>query len=261
MRLGVCANSIDAAGLAGAGAQYMEENIQSFLAPERPLADFRQRLSCVPSGLPIEAANCFLPHDLPVVGPSCDLHRLSAWGREAIARAGAAGIGILVLGSGAARRCPEGWSQARAQQQFTDYLRLLAPDAQAAGLALAVEPLNRAECNLINTIEEGVAAVRAADRPAVGLVVDIFHMMRNGEAPEAILQAQGLIVHAHVAEREGRTAPGTKGDDLRPFLRQLHAAGYNRRISCECSWTDLRSELPAALAALRQQLMEAGYHA
>jgi hypothetical protein len=63
----------------------------------------------------------------------------------------------------------------------------------------------------------------------------------------------------HIAERETRSAPGVKGDDFRPFLRELRRGGYDHRISFECGWGDLAKELPTAVATLRRQLAEVGY--
>jgi sugar phosphate isomerase/epimerase len=262
MRLGVCTSAIEhGQALEASGVGYLEENVQSFLAPEGPAAEFDARLAAARAGPAIEAACCFLPGDLAVVGPATDAVRLAAWGRSAIARAQAAGIQVIVIGSGGARRIPAGWSLASAERQFADYLRQLGPLAAAAGVTLAVEPLNRGECNFINTISEGAELVRTVGHPQVRLVVDVFHMLRNGETPEEVRAGAGLIAHAHIAERERRSAPGIAGDDLVPYLRELRRAGYDRRLSCECAWGDVRRELPGALATLRAQLAAAGYPA
>ena len=76
---------------------------------------------------------------------------------------------------------------ARAFEQYVDLLRQFAPLAEEQGVMIVVEPLNRGECNLINTVREGAEAVRRANHPAVKLLVDLFHMLRNGESPDDLL--------------------------------------------------------------------------
>jgi sugar phosphate isomerase/epimerase len=261
MLIGLCSSSIAAADqIAASGVDYIEENVQSFLTPEASESDFQSRLlqsrSC---RKPIVAANCFLPGDLKCVGPGVNEARLLAWAKNAFLRAKQSGIGIIVFGSGGARTLAAGTNPSAVQAQFISLLRKLGPLAQEQGVVLAIEPLNRHECNFINTIAEGAHIVREAGQTHVRLLVDIFHMLQNDETPADMQSAKGLVVHAHIAERDGRTAPGTKGEDLRPYLRALRATGYDGRLSIECNWKDCFQELPKALSALKQQLKEAGY--
>jgi sugar phosphate isomerase/epimerase len=261
MLIGLCSSAVaDPARISASGIDYIEDNVQSFLAPESPQAEFETRLQqsrlC---GKPIAAVNCFLPGELKCVGPAVDEARVLRYASSACLRAKLAGIGIIVFGSGGARTLPEGASTASAHAQFAALLRRLGPIAQAQGVVLAVEPLNRGECNFINTIQEGSALVHDVGHAHIRLLVDIYHMLKNDETPEDMRYGKGLVVHAHIAERDGRTAPGTKGEDLRGYLRALHAMGYEGRISLEGSWKDCYYELPHALQALRAQLADAGY--
>jgi sugar phosphate isomerase/epimerase len=261
MLIGLCSSAVaDPARIAASGIDYVEENVQSFLTPEGPLSGFEARLSLAPScGKPIAAANCFLPGEITCVGPAVDEARLLRYAGTAFIRAKLAGITVIVFGSGGARTLPEGTSSGSAHAQFVALLRKLGPLAQAQGVVLAVEPLNRGECNFINTIQEGSALVRDVGHEHIRLLVDIYHMLKNGETPEDMRYAKGLVAHAHIAERDGRTAPGTKGEDLRGYLRALRALGFQGRLSMEGSWKDLYSELPQALQSLRAQLADAGY--
>jgi sugar phosphate isomerase/epimerase len=122
-----------------------------------------------------------------------------------------------------------------------------------------VEPLNRGECNLVNTVIEGAEAAAQADHPSVRLLVDIFHMLRNGESPDDIIKVGAQVRHAHVAEMAERTAPGVRGDDFRPYLRALKRAGYAGMLTIECNWGNLGPEVGPAIGALRAQLADAGY--
>ena len=57
---------------------------------------------------------------------------------------------------------------------------------------------------------------------------------------------------AQCVEVGGRRAPGHGGYDYAGFMRALETAGYDRRISAECSWEDLQTEAPGALAYMRE---------
>ncbi|MBA3685710.1 MAG: sugar phosphate isomerase/epimerase [Planctomycetes bacterium] len=261
MFIGLCGTaSTNARAIAPSALDYVEENVQSFLAPEAGEDDFRARIG--PSSLaarPIAAACCFLPATLRCVGPAVDDPRIDAYAASTFRRAATVGISTIVFGSGGARSLPEGWPRASAEQQFVALLRRLAPMAQRHGVTIVVEPLNRGECSFINTLDEGAEVVRAVDHPAVRLLVDLFHLARNDEAPETIARNGALLAHAHLAEREERSAPGVKGDDFRPFLSALRSTGYDHRLSLECGFGDLAAELGPALKALRAQLSDVGY--
>ena len=261
MQLGICADPATLATLpAAAGHDYIEGFTQDVLMPERPDAEFRARAEVLRrSGQKMPASNRFLPAALKVVGPDIDYARLDSYAATAFRRAREIGMNFIVFGSAGARMVPEGFSPARAFEQYVDVLKQLGPLAEDQGVLLLVEPLNRTECNLVNTIREGADAVRRANTPGVQLLVDIFHMMRNGESPDDIVQAGPLIRHAHIAENRDRGAPGAQGEDFRPFLRALRRADYDAGLTSEADWTDRPAQAAPALAALRAQLADAGY--
>jgi sugar phosphate isomerase/epimerase len=88
------------------------------------------------------------------------------------------------------------------------------------------------------------------------LLVDIFHMLRDNEPASEIVRFGHLLRHAHIAEKETRTAPGVKGDDFRPYLRALRDIQYSGALAIECGWGDLKTEAGPALLALQKQWTE-----
>lgn len=261
MKIGFCTDPATLASLPSRpDCDFIEGHVVNFLAPESPDAEFAPRLEALKRcGFPMPAANVLLPATLKCVGPAVDHARLDRYARTVFRRAHEAGMTLIVFGSAAARMVPEGFPVAKAFEQYVELLRHFGPLAEARGVTIVVEPLNRGECNLVNTVQEGAEAVRRADHPAVKLLVDLFHMLRNNESPDDIEKVGTLIRHAHLAENKDRAAPGTNGDDFRPFLRALRRVGYNDRLALEPTWTDLPRELGPALAALRVQLSDAGY--
>ena len=252
-RVGVCGAHAELSAVAGS-IDFAEEAVQRLLVPEQPDTAFEPPGAAALAALPIAAANGFLPGDLRSTGPEVDLERLRRYAAAAFRRARQVGIGIVVYGSGASRQVEEGFDRARAEQQFVAALQTVGPPAAEAGITVVVEPLNTAECNIINSVTEGAEAVRGAGHPHVMLLADLYHMLREDESPDAIERAGALIRHVHVAEKAQRTPPGVAGDDFRPFLRALARAGYGGAYSLECRWREQLAEAPSGVAELRRQL-------
>jgi sugar phosphate isomerase/epimerase len=259
MRFGICASLRQAAGLVPV-FDYLEESVQGFLIPEKPQQEFEALLQTARQlPVPIEAANLFIPGDLLLIETpqqTVDHARLRRYVRTALQRAEQAGIRVIVFGSGKARACPEGYSQLDVLHQLGEHLRTWDEWARQHGVEIAIEPLNYAEANTINTVVDGgKLATQLSDGGVtnVRLLADTYHMARNGEDPETIVSYGSLLSHVHVAELQGRAAPGTHGEDFRPYFRALRKAGYDRRISIESSWQDQPAQLPVALATLRAQ--------
>ena len=71
-------------------------------------------------------------------------------------------------------------------------LRLAAAYANERGIKLAIEPLNRFETDLINTVDQGLRLVDDIAAPNVGLLLDTFHMnIEEKDLPAAIGRARG----------------------------------------------------------------------
>lgn len=261
MQLGICADTASLSLLSPApGIDFLEGLTQELLQPETPdAARTRPAAALLAKGFTLPASNRFLPADLRVVGPDVDYARLDRYAANTFRRAKEIDMTIVVFGSAGARMIPEGFSATKAFEQYVDVLRQFGPLAEEHGVTLVVEPLHRGECNLVNTIVEGAEAVRRADNRAVKLLVDVFHMIRNGESADDILKVGPLVHHAHISEDKDRAAPGVNGDDLRPFLRAFRRAGYHGRLAIEAIWTDLPRQTAPALVELRRQLSDAGY--
>jgi sugar phosphate isomerase/epimerase len=246
--VGICTAVANADLLQRAGADFIEENAQKYLRPEEPAPVW------APVAPPVRVANCFLPGKLKVTGPAPQHEAIVRYAAIVFTRAQTAGIATIVFGAGGSRRIPDGFSRAAARSQMIALLQTLGPLAAAHGITLALEQLNRTECNFINTLAEAADIVAACDHPNIRLLADLYHMAREGDGPDALRQHGRWLHHVHVAEKEKRTAPGVAGDDFRPFLRALRDVGYRGAISFECSWTDLNTQAAGSLAAFRKQM-------
>ena len=240
-----------------AGVEYIEASVRGFLVPLEADDVFSKHLEMAKkSPIPVEAANSFLPGNIKSVGPEMDLKKISQYAETAFRRAAQVGIEIVVFGSGGSRSIPEEVSKDKAIDQFVDVLKTLGPIAAKHRVTVVVEPLNKGECNFINSLGDGAQVVEKASHPNIQLLADIYHMTRDGQKPEDIVRYGTLLKHLHVAENEKRTAPGAMGDDFKPFLRALRQVGYDSRISFECRWENLSTQVEESVSYFRRQMAE-----
>ena len=93
-------------------------------------------------------------------------------------------------------------------------LRRAADFAADRGVTLGLEPLNRFETDLVNTVDQGVRMIRDIDRRNVGLLLDTFHMnIEEKDIPAALRRADGHIVEFHACSSDR----GTPGEDHLPW--------------------------------------------
>jgi sugar phosphate isomerase/epimerase len=253
VKIGICCNPKDASGLDPESFDFLEVNVQGFLVPETDEAGFTPHLEAARSAIrPVKAANCFLPGDLKCVGPGMDRERLIRYAGTAFRRAGQLGVEIIVFGSGNARMAPDGYSRGLAMDDFVNLLRRLGPLAQRHGVTLVVEPLNKGECNFINSLAEGAEAVDLCDHPNIKLLADYYHMLKDGEPASEVVRFGRLIRHAHVAELAGRAFPGKSRENFHPFFEALQQAGYAGDVTLECKWDNIATDLAPAARYLRE---------
>jgi sugar phosphate isomerase/epimerase len=211
------------------------------------------------SALPIPAANSLVPGTLKITGPEADLTKLRDYMTRVIGRAGKVGIKSLVFGSGGARNVPDGFDRNKARQQVLEFLRMAAPIAKEHGVTLVCEPLNRKECNILNTVDEAMTYVKEVNHPNFQCLVDSFHFWIDDEPLANLERAMPWIRHVHVADKDGRVPPGeSKFADYRPFFRVLKKGGYDGRISVEAlGFDDVAGVSPRVLTFLKEQWVEA----
>lgn len=256
MKFGVCTDFSNIDLAAKAGFDYIEVNLSALASMSEE--DYQALLNKVPSfPIPALKCNCFLPGNMPITGPSCDEAQLRAYLDKALSRAQAVGIKTAVLGSGGARRVPEGWSHAKAWQQLAAFLTIAAEYAQKYDIQIALEPLQRRECNILNLVSEGLQLSAWVDHPAIGVLGDTHHMVCCDEPWSNLTQAGEKLMHIHIS----RTLEGCKDrvfpaeDDGAPHaevIRVLKDMGYQGDVSVEAGTQDFANDCAAAAACLKK---------
>jgi D-psicose/D-tagatose/L-ribulose 3-epimerase len=119
-------------------------------------------------------------------------------------------------------------------------LKRLAAHAEAKGVTLCIEPLNRFETDFLNTCDQGLRLIKAVKSPAVKLHLDTFHMnIEEKNQAAAIRKAGKLLGHFHACGSD-RGTPG--GDHIAwpEIVKALKAIGYTGDVVIESFTTDVK---------------------
>ena len=209
------------------------------------------------NNIKVEAANGFLPGELKVCGENVDTDALCAYVEKGMLRGSQIGLETVVFGSGGARCLPDCWDYTKGFLQLADFLRDIAgPIAEKYGVRIVMEPLRRKECNIINTVKEGVMLAACSGRENVGGLADLFHMVEEGDTNEDLKDIKGSLWHAHISNpvkraNANRIYPlGDNEFDYKAFIDALDHAGCTR-CSIEASCFDFEKEAPVAAKLLK----------
>lgn len=124
-------------------------------------------------------------------------------------------------------------------------LQRVAEKAQARGIRLALETVNRFENYFLTTAEQGSRFVRAVGHPSCRMMYDSFHAhIEEKDQEQAIATCAPEVIHVHVSEND-RGTPGTGQVHWDSFFAGLKRAGYDGYMTIEA----FGSALPALAAA------------
>lgn len=116
-----------------------------------------------------------------------------------------------------------------------DSLQKAGEYAEKHQIMLTIEPINRYEVGLVNSVEDAIEMAKKIDNDYVRIMGDTFHMqIEEGDGiPNSIRRAgQYWFQHLHVADNT-RQAPGMGTMPWREIIRALHDIDYEGGISCE----------------------------
>ena len=145
----------------------------------------------------------------------------------------------------------------------TTEVRLTEALSECAGyrpdVRLAVEPINRYETDLLNSVDSALRFMDRLGLDNVGLLLDTFHM--NIEEPDplaSIVTAKDRLFHFHVAD-SNRWHPGAGHIDFRKVVETLGAVGYVGFVSAEIlPYPDPDTAAQKTMETMRRVMGESG---
>jgi sugar phosphate isomerase/epimerase len=112
-------------------------------------------------------------------------------------------------------------------------LRECSATAKDLGVLMALEPINRYETAIINTVDEALKMIEEVRSDYVRIMVDTFHMnLEEASITEALRKARKLLVHVHVAD-SNRKAPGMGHLNFHEIINVLNEIRYTEFLSAE----------------------------
>lgn len=164
-------------------------------------------------------------------------------------------VGSPVVGGPIYSSVGRTWLLDAAQRRATlahlvEALRPVVDFAGERGIRLALEPLNRFETSLINTVEQGLDVIDRLRSPALGVLLDTFHMnIEEKNSAQAIHLAGPHIAHVHACGND-RGAPGSDHIDWHSIAAALRDAQYHGPLCIE-SFTGENQTIARAAAIWR----------
>ncbi|UKD57039.1 sugar phosphate isomerase/epimerase [Amycolatopsis sp. FU40] len=157
--------------------------------------------------------------------------------------------GPMYAPTGQARLLPPD-ARARQRARAAESLRAAADHAGELGVRLALEPLNRFETDLVNTVEQGLELCAAVGRDNLGLMLDTFHQnIEEKDLGAAIRAAGDRVFHFQVSEND-RGTPGSGHLPWPEVFAALEDIGYSGQIVVE-SFLPTIAEIARAVSLWR----------
>ncbi|RYY73492.1 MAG: hydroxypyruvate isomerase, partial [Comamonadaceae bacterium] len=122
------------------------------------------------------------------------------------------------------------------RRTLLDNLRHALSAAEADGLTLTLEPLNRADMAgyCYHLPSQVIGVLREFDSPHLRLQFDYYHCAKEGlDLSAELAQARDWIGHVQIAGAPDRYEPDLSQGGLQQAVRDLPVTGYRSWIGCE----------------------------
>jgi len=123
--------------------------------------------------------------------------------------------------------------RAAERRNAVEAIRDVLPEAERYGVEIALEPLNRFETDVVNTVDDAVRMCEEIGSERVGLHLDTFHQhLEEKNGPDAVRRAGRWLKHMHFSEND-RGIPGTGSVDWRGTVQAMKDVGYQGMVVIE----------------------------
>jgi sugar phosphate isomerase/epimerase len=249
MKYGLCASLDNLELVKRLGFDYIECAVSSIAAYSDEEFD-KIPASLKAASLAVERVNVLFPQGINLIGSGAAQKTVDEYLEKGFARVKALGGTLAVFGSGRNRSIPADYPFRKGYAELVRATKRIGEIAASYGIAVAIEPLNREESNCINSLKEGAMLQADTARDNVGLLADLYHMLRENEPVDSIIAVKDLL-HTHIALLEGRGYPLVKTKEVEDFFAALAETGYTGTMSIEGRTSDMERDAAEALRVLR----------
>jgi D-psicose/D-tagatose/L-ribulose 3-epimerase len=136
--------------------------------------------------------------------------------------------------------------RATAYADVRTHLEPVVEHALGQGVRLGIEPLNRYETSLVNTVEQALTAFEPLLGDGLGLALDTYHLnIEERSSADAVRTAGPHLAHVQVCGSD-RGAPGGDQTDWPALVAALDEVGYGGPLNIESFTADNASIATAA---------------
>jgi len=250
--IGICVSFADLPDAHRLGYDFVEVSLAELAAlPEYDFLELADYIDA--TGIAIRACYDMLPGDMRITGPGVSAQYQHEYLTGAFFRANRLGVKVIAMDCAKNRHVPDENDFPAAWRQLGNFMRLVQGHAVNTGLKVAIEPIRKAECNLLNLVSEATLMAGLLQLDNVGVLPNLGSMAMASEPLSALRRAMPLIQHVHIegALRKGLPAPGD-GENYDKAFRLLTQLNYTGGVSIRSRHTgNFATQAKTALEYLR----------
>jgi len=204
-----------------------------------------------------------MPSSIKTVGPEFDQKLIRGYLEEVFKNCNKLGGNIIVFGSGASRNIPNNYSVDNAKLDVIKFLTIADSiiKEKKYTFKIVIEPLNKKECNFINSTLEAYDIAKEINSNNVGILIDTYHAhYQNSNIINDIPYVKDKLFHIHLAQPQGRTWPGSLEDSnefsFSVFFDKLKEVSYNGNLTVECNFNNLPLEIDKCYTFLKERIKQ-----
>lgn len=240
--IGICTDFVNLPEAASLGFDYVELPLDALA--ELTVSEFNEFADYADgTGIRVAACNHMLPDDLPVTGPGVNATALHGYLKHAFNRARRLGVRVVTLDAPASRDVPPDGDFPFAWRQLGNFLRLSQGHAKTSGITVALEPLKKTDCSLLNLVSEAVLIAGLLQLGDVAVAAHWGAMSMASEPMGVLRQAGPLLRHVHLENALTRALPREgDGEDYGRMLSVLTDIGYEGGVSLSGTFSESFAE-------------------
>ncbi len=152
-------------------------------------------------------------------------------------------------------RLQKGVSAEQAHAYLLTAYKRLAATAARNDVRLMIEPINRYETDLINTVANALSLINEIGADNIGILFDTFHAnIEESHLDESLRSCGARLFHVHIAD-SNRLYPGAGHTDFAGIVATLRSMSYSGWLSGEMlSRPDLASAARETMRTMKSLL-------